>query len=164
MIQLLTSSTTSKLQNFSLMAMETGARIQSKRAMNGKSSESLICRDDLLLFTASSSDHTFGGFGSFKELAVANFPSVYRGKKRAAWSQLDNAAYHLIDIIHRDRDMAARMMAADPALKSVSDQEISFVRRVFYFRHLRSRNADHWLGRDSNWTNLETTRLGFWML
>ncbi|KUJ14923.1 HET-domain-containing protein [Mollisia scopiformis] len=94
-----------------------------------------------------------------QELAVANLPSVYCGKKKAAWSQLDMAAYHLLDILHRDRTMPARMMAADPLLKSVSDQDIWFVRKLFYFRHLRSRNADHWLGQ-TNFSKLKENSPG----
>jgi hypothetical protein len=81
-----------------------------------------------------------------QEIAVANFPSIYCGKKRAAWSDLDRAAYHLTDILNRNKTMSARMLAADPTLKSVSYKTISFVRRLFYFRHLRSKNVDFMLG------------------
>ncbi|TVY24436.1 Heterokaryon incompatibility protein 6,OR allele [Lachnellula hyalina] len=77
-----------------------------------------------------------------QELAVANLPSLYCGKKRAAWRQLDMAAYHLIAILNGDRTMPAKMMAVNPTLNSISIEEISFIRRMFYFRHLRSKNAD----------------------
>jgi hypothetical protein len=87
-----------------------------------------------------------------QELAAANYPSIYCGKKRAAWRDLDMAAYHLMEILHRDPSMPTRMMAADPSLQSVSDRDVSFVRRLFYFRHLRSRNADHWGGEVVGWT------------
>ena len=60
------------------------------------------------------------------------------------------AAYHLIDILNRDSTMPARMMAADPTLKSVSDRDISFVRRLFYFRHLRSKNIESFLGQTTS--------------
>jgi hypothetical protein len=98
-----------------------------------------------------------------QEVAVATLPSVYCGKKRATWEQLDFAAYHLIDILHCSAGMAARMMAADPALVSVSDRDISFVRRYFYLRHLRVKNQDHWMGRFSsvgNWINVKDTSPG----
>ncbi|KAE8446778.1 hypothetical protein EG329_011683 [Mollisiaceae sp. DMI_Dod_QoI] len=94
-----------------------------------------------------------------QELAVATSPSVYCGKKRAAWSQLDNAAYHLIDILHSSRKMQAQIMAADASLESISDRNISFVRRLFYFRHLRSRNADHWWS-GSHWLNIKDSSPG----
>ncbi|TVY39853.1 Heterokaryon incompatibility protein 6,OR allele [Lachnellula subtilissima] len=77
-----------------------------------------------------------------QELAVANLPSLYCGKKRAAWRQLDMAAYHLIAILNGDKTMPAQMMAANPTLNSISIEEISFIRRMFYFRHLRPKNAD----------------------
>ncbi|TAQ83406.1 hypothetical protein B7494_g8273 [Chlorociboria aeruginascens] len=94
-----------------------------------------------------------------QELAVSTSPTVLCGKKQVAWSQLDQAAYHLIDILHRSRTMPARMMAADPSLKSISDREISFVRRLFYFRHLRSRNADDMMGQ-TTFNNFKDTSPG----
>lgn len=81
-----------------------------------------------------------------QELASASNPEIFCGKKRETWRRLDMAAYHLMDILHRDSTMPARMMAADTSLKSVLDRDISFVRRLFYFRYLRSRNADHPFG------------------
>lgn len=81
-----------------------------------------------------------------QELAVANLPSLYCGKKRAAWRQLDKAAYHLIAILNSDKTMPAQMIAANPTLNSISIEQISFIRRMFYFRHLRSKNADSIFG------------------
>ncbi|CZR57678.1 uncharacterized protein PAC_07567 [Phialocephala subalpina] len=93
-----------------------------------------------------------------QELAVAALPSLLCGKKQAAWRNLDTATYHLIDILHRSNKMPAQMIAADPALASVSDREISFIRRLFYFRHLRSKNADDLFG--NNWTGIRDTSPG----
>ncbi|TVY83209.1 hypothetical protein LSUE1_G006125 [Lachnellula suecica] len=46
--------------------------------------------------------------------------------------------------------MSARMMAADPALETVSQKNISFLRRLFYVRHLFSKNSGSFLSQTTS--------------
>jgi hypothetical protein len=77
-----------------------------------------------------------------QELAAASHPTLIIGKEMLEWRLLDMAAYHLSDILHQDSDMAARMVAADSKLQRIEDRELAYVRKLFYFRHLRVRGAD----------------------
>ncbi|KAM3079861.1 hypothetical protein ACMFMF_003282 [Clarireedia jacksonii] len=77
-----------------------------------------------------------------QELAVSTRPLLFCGHRYVEWYRLDLAAYHLVNVLTRDRSMTRSMMASDPQLKSVSENDVSFVRRLFYFRHLIGQGAN----------------------
>lgn len=77
-----------------------------------------------------------------QELAAASHPMLMMGDEMIQWRDLDMAAYHINDILHSDDTMAARMLAAFPNLGPIQDRDLAYVRKLFYFRHLRSRGQD----------------------
>lgn len=77
-----------------------------------------------------------------QELAVASLPVVICGSRKVPANFLDNAVSLLLDILHSDSNMPGKMMAADPQLESVSFRNMSFVRRMFYLRHLQARGKE----------------------
>ena len=80
-----------------------------------------------------------------QELAASTKPDMKCGEDVVGWSDVDQASFHLIDILQRDRSMAAQMMKADPLLAIVSDLDLYFVRRLSYFRHLQVKGEDNHL-------------------
>ncbi|PQE31850.1 hypothetical protein CJF32_00005154 [Rutstroemia sp. NJR-2017a WRK4] len=77
-----------------------------------------------------------------QELAVSSSPVLFCGHRTVQWYKVDMAAYHLVDVLTRDKTMADAMIAADGQLKLVSENDVSFVRRLFYFRHLEGAGAN----------------------
>ncbi|KAK5118767.1 hypothetical protein LTR85_007973 [Meristemomyces frigidus] len=55
------------------------------------------------------------------------------------FEQLDQAAYHLQDMLRTDPRLAGQMMSADNTLEVVDPRELAYVRKLFYFRHLASK-------------------------
>lgn len=91
-----------------------------------------------------------------QELAMASLPAIFCGESRVTGDSLDTAAYHLLEVLHSDVNMPGRMMDADPQLKSVSYRDISFVRRLFYIRHLQGRGHEstHWRHTVTDWLEI----------
>ncbi|KAH7333240.1 heterokaryon incompatibility protein-domain-containing protein [Rhexocercosporidium sp. MPI-PUGE-AT-0058] len=78
-----------------------------------------------------------------QELAAARRPYIICGKDFIVeWKRLDHATWRLLDILYSDKDLTERIYAADPSLKNVPHSELSFVRRLFYLRHLRHGRTD----------------------
>ncbi|PQE15144.1 heterokaryon incompatibility protein [Rutstroemia sp. NJR-2017a BVV2] len=77
-----------------------------------------------------------------QELAVSSSPVLFCGHRTVKWDKVDMAAYHLVDVLTRDKSMVDAMIAADGQLKVVSENDVSFVRRLFYFRHLEGAGAN----------------------
>jgi hypothetical protein len=50
------------------------------------------------------------------------------GKDFLNWFALDKAAYHLIDVLYRDRTTKSQMIDSDPCLDLVEDRDLMFVR------------------------------------
>jgi hypothetical protein len=88
-----------------------------------------------------------------QELAVSTSPVLFCGHRNVQWYKLDSAAHKLLDVLTRDKSMAGLMMAADPQLRGVSVNDVSFVRRLFYFRHLEGKGANSVfiMPRDPGW-------------
>jgi hypothetical protein len=59
-----------------------------------------------------------------------------------SFDQVNNAAAHLLSMLQRDPKLKGQMIAATPGLHSVSTSELSYVRKLFYFRFLNSRGSD----------------------
>ena len=80
-----------------------------------------------------------------QEIAVASNPLIVCGKRRDInFEQLDSAAYNLQDMLSRDPGLGEQMKQAAPQLPQISANELLFVRKLFYFRHLhmgRARNG-----------------------
>lgn len=90
-----------------------------------------------------------------QELAAASHPTLIIGKEMVQWRDLDMAAYHLNDILHRDDTMGARMHAAVSNLGPIDDRDLAYVRKLFYFRHLRVRGrADPWGFNSTGWPKI----------
>lgn len=53
-----------------------------------------------------------------QEFTVATVPTIQCEKDMAHWDDLDLAAYHLVDILHRGHSMAEQMMQVDPLWKA----------------------------------------------
>jgi hypothetical protein len=77
-----------------------------------------------------------------QEFSKATTPMMFCGQKVVDADALDKAAQHLLDILHSDSSMPRKMMEADPDLKSVSFRDMSFVRRLFYIRHIQARGKE----------------------
>ena len=77
-----------------------------------------------------------------QEVAVASIPTIVCGDRHEInFEKLDTAAYNLQDMLERDPELAAHMQKACPELKKVeiSTKELYYVRKLFYFRHLRKK-------------------------
>ncbi|KAF2768020.1 hypothetical protein EJ03DRAFT_138513 [Teratosphaeria nubilosa] len=74
-----------------------------------------------------------------QEIAVASNPTVKTGSQYdIGFDQIDTAMHHLIDMLRSDPSLAGNMFKADPTIKLVDTQELTFVRKLFYFRHLNT--------------------------
>ncbi|KAL2065816.1 hypothetical protein VTL71DRAFT_3486 [Oculimacula yallundae] len=78
-----------------------------------------------------------------QELAAAKRPYLTCGKEFVVeWKRIDHAAWKLLDILYSDEELVAKIYAVDPGLRSIPLSELSFVRRLFYLRHLRQGKVD----------------------
>jgi hypothetical protein len=93
---------------------------------------------------------------AIQELAVASLPYIICGQKRVTGDALDTAAYQFLSVLGSDARMPGKMMDANPELKSVSFHDISFVRRLFYLRHLQGRGHEstHWMYAVMDWLEI----------
>lgn len=80
-----------------------------------------------------------------QEVALASSPIVACGKRHDVdFNQLEAAAANLQSMLSRDPELSDQMKTAIPDLKEVSMDQLLFVRKLFYFRHLhigRNRNG-----------------------
>lgn len=56
--------------------------------------------------------------------------------RKDSWDYLESAAHKLQDMLSRDKRLSKRMKEADPALKEIEIDTLSYARKLFYFRHL----------------------------
>jgi hypothetical protein len=72
-----------------------------------------------------------------QEVSLASNPLIICGKNRdTSFEQLDFAAYNLRDMLIRDPTLSSKMASAIPHLDEISPDQLLFVRKLFYFRHL----------------------------
>jgi hypothetical protein len=72
-----------------------------------------------------------------QEVTLASNPVIACGERRGIhFEQLDSAAYNLQDMLSRSSELVAKMKRAVPGLHEVVIDELVFVRKLFYFRHL----------------------------
>ncbi|KAJ9615069.1 hypothetical protein H2200_001143 [Cladophialophora chaetospira] len=72
-----------------------------------------------------------------QEITLASYPVIACGRRRdVLFERLDSAAYNLQDMLSRDPQFAEKVKKAIPQLKEVSADQLLFVRKLFYFRHL----------------------------
>ncbi|WYZ40013.1 hypothetical protein EsH8_IV_000354 [Colletotrichum jinshuiense] len=79
-----------------------------------------------------------------QEVAISSDPAVFvDNRKDVAFGSLDAAAYNLQAMIASNPDLTNQIMRADPELEvlGVSHDEIGFIRKLFYFRHLMAGGA-----------------------
>lgn len=79
-----------------------------------------------------------------QEVALASNPRIGCGNRfDVSFEQLESAACNLQDMLARDPGLSERMKAAVPELKAVSPDELVYIRKLFYFRHLQMGGVRH---------------------
>ncbi|EON95709.1 putative heterokaryon incompatibility protein [Phaeoacremonium minimum UCRPA7] len=66
------------------------------------------------------------------------------GRFDTSLERLENSAFHLQDMIHSDPRLAGQMKSVDDTLLDVREEELSYIRKLSYFRHLESRGDSAW--------------------
>lgn len=78
------------------------------------------------------------------------------------FDKLDIAASNLQDMLRRDPELTEQIVTATPGLDKISDFELTYVRKLFYFRHLLSKGADAGpLSTMGGWLKMKNNSPGF---
>lgn len=79
-----------------------------------------------------------------QEIALASNPVIACGPRvDVSFELLDNATHNLYDMVSRDEGLCENMKKFAPEIKEVNPDELFFIRKLFYFRHLQTGGVRH---------------------